>query len=74
MSLFGTIQQSAGALQAAQIGLQVVGNNIANTNTPGYIRQELEQASSLATREGQLIKGHGVRPTGIVQVVEQGAG
>ncbi len=71
MSLFGTIQQSAGALQAAQIGLQVVGNNIANANTPGYIRQQLEQASSIATLDGNLIKGHGVRPTGIVQVVDQ---
>ncbi len=71
MSLFGTIQQSAGALQAAQIGLQVVGNNIANTNTPGYIRQQLELASSISTREGNLIKGHGVRPTGIVQVVDK---
>jgi len=71
MSLFGTIQQSAGALQAAQIGLQVVGNNIANTNTPGYIRQQLEQASSLATRDGALIKGHGVRPIGIVQIVDK---
>jgi flagellar hook-associated protein 1 FlgK len=71
MGLFGTIQQSAGALQVAQIGLQVVGNNIANANTPGYIRQQLEQASSVAVREGNLISGHGVRPTGIVQVVDK---
>lgn len=71
MSLFGTIQQSAGALHAAQVGLQVVGNNIANANTPGYIRQQLEQSSSIATREGNLIKGHGVRPTGIIQVVDK---
>ncbi|TWU55123.1 flagellar hook-associated protein FlgK [Rubripirellula reticaptiva] len=71
MSLFGTIQQSAGALNAAQIGLQVVGNNIANANTPGYIRQNLEQVASVAVREGGLIKGTGVRPTGIVQVIDQ---
>ncbi len=71
MSLFGTIQQSAGALQVSQIGLQVVGNNIANANTPGYIRQNLQQASAPATREGGLLKGSGVRPTGIVQVVDQ---
>ena len=70
MSLFGTIQQSAGALNVAQIGLQVVGNNIANANTDGYIRQELEQASSVAVREGNLIKGLGVRATGIVQVID----
>ncbi len=71
MSLFGTIQQSSGALQLAQIGLQVVGNNIANANTPGYIRQTLEQASSATTREGNLIKGQGVRAIGIVQSVDK---
>jgi len=71
MSLIGTIQQSAGALQAAQIGLQVVGNNIANANTPGYIRQQLEQASASAVRDGGLIKGLGVRTTGIVQNVDR---
>ncbi len=71
MSLFGTIQQSAGALQAAQIGLQVVGNNIANANTPGYIRTQLEQAPAVAFRDGGLIKGHGVRPTGITQIVDK---
>lgn len=70
MSLFGTIQQSAGAIQVAQIGLQVVGNNIANANTPGYIRQSLNQASSVGVREGGLIFGTGVRPTGIVQQVD----
>ncbi len=71
MSLFGTIQQSAGALQVAQIGLQVVGNNIANANTPGYIRQQLQQASSISVREGNLIRGLGVRPTGITQAVDK---
>ncbi len=71
MSLFSTIQQSAGARQAAQLGLQVVGNNIANSNTPGYIRQELQLASAESVRIGGLIQGHGVRPTGIVQVVDQ---
>ena len=40
MSLFSSIQMGGSALQAMQIGLQVVGNNIANANTPGYVRQE----------------------------------
>ncbi len=71
MSLIGTIQQSAGALQAAQIGLQVVGNNIANANTSGHIRQQLEQASASAVRDGGLIKGLGVRTTGIVQNIDK---
>ena len=71
MGLFGTIQQSVGALQTAQIGLQVVGNNIANANTDGYIRQKLEQTPAVAFRKGGLIQGHGVRATGITQVIDQ---
>lgn len=71
MSLFGTIQQSSGALQAAQVGLQVVGNNIANANTDGYIRQKLQQTPAASVRYGNLIQGHGVRTTGIVQVVDK---
>ncbi|TWU43287.1 Flagellar hook-associated protein 1 [Novipirellula aureliae] len=71
MGLLGTIQQAKSGLDVAQLGLQVVGNNVANTNTPGYIRQQLEQAASVSTREGNLIKGHGVLPTGIVQIVDK---
>ena len=40
MSLFGAIQIGGGTLQAMQVGLQVVGNNIANANTPGYVRED----------------------------------
>lgn len=71
MSLFGTIQQSNGALQAAQIGLQVVGNNIANANTDGYIRQRLELTPAASFRQGGLIKGQGVRPSGITQIIDK---
>ena len=70
-NLLGVIQQSAGALGVSQIGLQVVGNNIANANTEGFIRQRLDQASALGVRRGGLIVGHGVRPIGIRQEVDQ---
>jgi flagellar hook-associated protein 1 FlgK len=71
MGLFGTIQHSAGALNTAQVGLQVVGNNIANANTDGYIRTRLEQSPSTAVREGGLILGTGVRATGVKQIIDQ---
>lgn len=71
MSLFSTIQQSAGALQAAQIGLQVVGNNIANAHTEGYVRTRLEQSPAAAVRIGDLITGQGVRPTGVRQIFDE---
>lgn len=67
MSLLSAIRQSAASLQVAQTGLQVVGNNIANASTPGYIRQELLQSPTDSTRIGGLLLGSGVRATGIRQ-------
>ena len=71
MSLFGTINNSVSALQTAQIGLQAVGNNIANANTDGYIRQRLIQTTPAPYRLGNVIIGQGVRAQGIVQQVDQ---
>ncbi len=71
MSLFSTINQSATALRASQLGLQVVGHNIANANTPGYIRQQLELVPATSTRVGKAIVGQGVLPRGTTQVFDQ---
>jgi flagellar hook-associated protein 1 len=70
MSLFSAIQGSSNALRVHQLGLQVVGNNIANVNTPGYIRQELVQAPALGYKSGQLIIGQGVQAVGIQQKLD----
>ncbi len=70
MSLFSAIQGSSNALRVNQLGLQVVGNNIANVNTPGYIRQELVQAPALGFKSGQLIIGQGVQAVGIQQKLD----
>ncbi len=71
MSLFGTIQNAGNALNAAQIGLQVTGNNIANANTPGYIRERLVLTPSPTQRYGNLLLGTGVKVQSIVQQVDQ---
>ena len=70
MSLFSTIQQSAAALQVNELGLHVVGNNIANANTPGYIRQELIQTPAIGQNYGGVIIGNGVRAVGVVQKLD----
>ncbi|MBM3966135.1 MAG: flagellar hook-associated protein FlgK [Planctomycetes bacterium] len=70
MSLFGAVQSSSNALRVNQIGLQVVGNNIANANTPGYIRQELIQTPAQGYRAGDLIIGQGVLAIGVQQKVD----
>ncbi|HVT26649.1 MAG TPA: flagellar hook-associated protein FlgK [Lacipirellulaceae bacterium] len=71
MSLFGSIQMGGNTLQAMQIGLQVVGNNIANANTPGYVRQEAVYAPGPVQRVGGLILGTGVEVDSIVQKLDK---
>jgi len=71
MSLFGSIHMANTSLNAAQLGLQVVGNNIANANTPGYMRQEIVLASAKAHEHGDLLMGLGVGVEGIVQRVDR---
>jgi flagellar hook-associated protein 1 FlgK len=71
MTLFSTIQIANNALIAAQLGLQVTGNNIANANTPGYIRQRLVQSPAPTQKYGSLLLGLGVQVDGVVQVIDK---
>jgi flagellar hook-associated protein 1 FlgK len=71
MSLFGTIQNAGNALNAAQIGLQVTGNNIANANTPGYIRERVVLTPSPTQRIGNLLLGTGVRVHSVVEQIDR---
>ncbi len=71
MSLFGSIQIGGSTLQAMQIGLQVVGNNIANANTPGYVREEAIFTPAPVQRMGGLVLGLGVQVDSIVQKIDK---
>jgi flagellar hook-associated protein 1 FlgK len=70
MSLFSSIRMAANALQANQIAMQVVGQNIANVNTPGYIREEIRLAPAPTQRKGHLLLGLGVEVEAIVQKLD----
>ncbi|MCA9247289.1 MAG: flagellar hook-associated protein FlgK [Planctomycetales bacterium] len=70
MSLSSSIQLANNSLKAAQIGLQVVGQNIANANTPGYIREEVVYAPAGTQKKGDLVLGLGVKVEAIVQKVD----
>lgn len=67
MSLFTSLQIANNALRASQIGIQVAGNNIANANTPGYIRQEVNLTPAPTQQVGGLLLGLGVEVQSIVQ-------
>ena len=71
MSLFTSLHLANNALHAAQIGLQVAGNNVANANTPGYIRQSVEYVPAPIQKDGNLPLGLGVQVQGIVQEVDK---
>jgi flagellar hook-associated protein 1 len=67
MSLFSSIGMANNTLRAQQIGLQVAGQNIANANTPGYIREEVIFQAAPTQRYGKLLLGLGVEVQAIVQ-------
>lgn len=71
MSLFGALRLGSNALQANQIAMQVVGQNIANSNTPGYIREETVLVPAPAVRMGNLVLGLGVRVDAVIQKIDR---
>ncbi len=71
MSLFGSLQTASNTLQAMQIGLQVVSNNIANANTEGFIREQVNYTPAPVQQLGTLTIGLGVRVDSITQKVDE---
>src|SRR5208337_1714276 len=70
MSLSSSIQMAAGALQANDVALQVVGQNIANANTPGYLREVTNFVPGPTQTDGALVQGTGVEVQSITQQVD----
>lgn len=71
MSLFGALRLGSNALRADQIAMQVVGQNIANANTPGYIREETILSPAPSIRVGNLVLGLGVQVDAVVQKIDR---
>ena len=71
---FGSFTQARLGIYAAQNGLSVTGNNIANINTTGYTRQKLDQTSFYAGGSDRYYStydmriGNGVLCTGVSQL------
>jgi len=70
MSLLGSIRLAGNTLRADQIAMQVVGQNIANANTPGYIREEVILSPAPTQRVGGVLLGLGVEVTAVVQKID----
>jgi len=59
------------SLQAADGGLQVTNNNIANANTPGYTRQQVVLHESAPSTTGDFTAGDGVTLVGYQSVRDE---
>lgn len=61
MSLTATLKTAASGLNAAQMNLRVTSDNIANVNTPGYVRKQVDQAPLVVGGQGMGVDIQGVR-------------
>ena len=59
MSLNGIIGNALSGLQAAQLGMRTASNNVANVNTAGYARTEINQTARNAA--GSLLSEYILR-------------
>lgn len=66
MSLSIALQTATSGLMAAQTGLRTVSDNIANVNTPGYVRKAVDQQQLDVGGVGM-----GVQVTGVRRVTDQ---
>jgi len=59
-----------GALRAAQAGLDIAGNNIANAATEGYHRQRIEFLPAYSSESNGFLLGGGVNVTDITRMID----
>lgn len=71
MTLFSSLYVGASAIHANQFALQVVGNNIANAGSEGYVRQEAVFGTLDSVRAGALTFGAGARTVAIRQQIDR---
>ncbi len=66
MSLTAVLNTASSGLNAAQTGLRTVSDNIANVNTPGYVRKTVDQQPLVVGGMGM-----GVQVSGVKRVTDQ---
>lgn len=71
MSLTAALATASRALEVFSTAVQISSNNIANANTPGYIRDELTLAAEDPFARGGLIVGAGVKAAAVRQAIDQ---
>jgi flagellar hook-associated protein 1 len=59
-SLFGTLNIALGAMEADRGGVEITSNNIANVNTPGFSREQVNLSENPPVQVGNVLFGTGV--------------
>jgi flagellar hook-associated protein 1 FlgK len=59
-SLFGTLGIALGSMEAARGAVEITSNNIANVNTPGYSREQVNLLENVPVQIGNISFGTGV--------------
>lgn len=68
LGLFNTLSLGARALQANQLGVEVTGQNLANSSNAAYARQQVVLSTSTPTPTSLGMQGTGVQVSSIQQV------
>ncbi|HVX57540.1 MAG TPA: flagellar hook-associated protein FlgK [Candidatus Saccharimonadales bacterium] len=71
MGLSAALSIAGSSLDVFTAGMQVAGQNIANANTPGYIREQLNVAASVPYVKGGIVLGTGVTAQGVKQDIDK---
>src|SRR4029077_2288631 len=59
-SLFGTLGIALGAMEANRGAVEITSNNIANVNTPGFSREQVNLLENAPIQVGNILFGTGV--------------
>ncbi|MCA8987828.1 MAG: flagellar hook-associated protein FlgK, partial [Planctomycetaceae bacterium] len=70
MGLNATLYTAGRSLELFTAGIQVAGQNVANANTPGYVRENLNISTNLPYESGGMIFGTGAQENGIRQQLD----
>ena len=70
MSLHAALSTAARSLELFRTGIEVAGHNVANANTPGYVREDLILEAGPDYRRGHIIDGTGAYLTGTQMAVD----
>jgi len=69
MGLISSLFTASRSLEIYTAGIEVAGSNVANANTPGYVREELLISASAPFENGGLLLGTGASTDGVRQQI-----